>query len=157
MRDSQAQEIVRMIESNWHFDLGDGGRRMWRQEIMLYDVELATKAVVHLAKRQSYKITMADLSQTLEMFARNLRQEAKDKEDTKALEEGRRGFATPEWVWVWMWARNERDPAEERPFPQMQDYGDPTQMMRTEDYNSLRDEWETAGSPKGKVVVGRAV
>lgn len=157
MKDKDAQELVRMIESNWHFDLGEATRRMWRQEIMLYDVDLATKAIVHLAKRQAYKITLADLSQTLEMFSRNVRQEQRHAEDAKALEQGRRGYATPEWVWVWMWARQQREPTEERPFPQMREFSDPNLLMSTTEYVALRDEWLTAGSPKGKIAVGRAI
>lgn len=157
MNDREAQELVRMIESNWHFDLGEAGRKMWRQEIMLYDAELAAKSLAHLARRASYKITLADLSQTLEMFARNLRADELRAADAKALTEGRRGYATPEWVWVWKWARQVREPTEDRAFPQMRDFADPQTVMPTADYDGLRDEWLAAGSPKEKIKIGRAI
>lgn len=157
MKEREAQEIVRMVESNWHFDLGDATRRMWRQEIMLYDVALVTKALAHLAKRQAYKITLADFSQTIEMFARNVRDELRRAEDKKALETGRHGWSTPEWVWVWMWARQVREPVEERSFPQMADFADPMQTMTTMDYDALREEWAEAGGPKGKIAAVRAL
>jgi hypothetical protein len=67
--------------------------------------------------------------------------------------EYKRGIAAPEWVWVWSWCRGwsptaARDPVEERPFPQQANYVDVTKAMTTDEYEELRDEWVSAGSPK---------
>lgn len=56
----------------------------------------------------------------------------------------------PEWVWVWTWARNRRSPRNLRPFPQQRDFADPDTLMSDEEYETLRQEWENAGSPKAE-------
>ena len=148
MTEREAQELIRMVESNWHFDLGPA-REMWRTELVGYEAELGTRAIGFLAKKSHYKINLSDVVQAITMFERNARVD--DATATKAIEEGRRGWATPEWVWVWKWARNSRDPIEERSFPQQQ--GHPDDSMTTTDYIALRDEWLAAGSPKDKARV----
>jgi len=149
MRDRDAQDLIRMIEGNWHMDLGPA-RGLWRTELMMWDAELATKAVTHLARRQQYKIVLADLVSTLEMLNRNLKDEARRARDAKAIEEGRRGYAPPIWVLVWKWLRNCR-PRDTRSFPQQDYWGDPQNMMSREEYDALQEEWEAAGSPKEAV------
>jgi hypothetical protein len=152
MNEREAQEIVRMIEGNWQMDLGTA-RGMFRDELMQYEVELAIKAVHHLAKRVTYKIRLADLSQTLLMLSRNAKADQRTEQDRRAIEQGKRGYATPEWVWVWKWARNYRDPQDWRTFPQQD--GIPEFSMATSDYEALREEWVAAGSPKerGRILV----
>lgn len=56
----------------------------------------------------------------------------------------------PEWVWVWSWCRNLRAPRNLRPFPQQQDFADPDTVISMDEYEQLRQEWETAGSPKAQ-------
>ena len=161
MTDRDAQDLIRMIESNWHFDLGTA-RRLWRTELMMWDADLAVKALAHLARRQSYKIVLADLVQTLEMLNRNLKQEAKQAADARAIETGRRGYAPPEWVLVWAWARakalavwekarTKQSERTLRSFPQQSDWADPRETMTTAEYEALREEWIAAGSPREKV------
>lgn len=165
MNERDAQDLIRMIESNWHFDLGPA-RSMWRAELMMWDAELATKAVAHLSRRQSYKIVLADVVQILEMYHRNLKDEQRRAQEAKALTEGKRGYAPPEWVLVWAWDRNRKVAAAEkgkkgltkaevdfRSFPQQGDWADPRQTMTTQEYEALREEWVTAGSPKEKVAM----
>lgn len=147
MNERDAQDLIRMVEANWHMDLGPA-RGMWRTELMMWDAELATRALAHLGRRQSYKINLADYVQTLEMLNRNLKADAKRKADAKAIEEGRRGFAPPVWVMVWKWVRNHRTPSDDRSFPQQDYWADPNNVMSMEDYEGLREEWEAAGSPK---------
>lgn len=149
MKDREAQDLVRMIESNWQMDLGPA-RGMWRAELLPHDAELATKAVTYLARKFSHKPRVSDLSQVLSMFARNAKVDARTERDAHALEQGKRGYATPEWVWVWMWARNDRDPQEWRGFPQQLGWANPDMIMNMSEYESLRDEWRSAGHPKGK-------
>lgn len=147
MNEREAQDIIRMVEANWHFDLGPA-RQMWRDELVLHDAELATKSVGHLAKRMQYKITLSDLVQTLTMIERNARADDQTAQDSRAIE-GKRGYATPEWVWVWMWCRNYREPQDWRTLPQQE--GIPELSMTTEDYGILKEEWVAAGSPKDKI------
>ena len=152
MNERDAQDLIRMIESNWHFDLGPA-RSMWRTELMMWDADLATKALVYLGKRQTYKINLADFVQTLEMLNRNLKDEVRRAADAKAIEQGRRGYAPPEWVLVWNWIRNYREPKDDRPLPQQADWADPSTVMSMEEYGALREEWVAAGSPKEKTRV----
>jgi hypothetical protein len=152
-----------MIESNWHFDLGTA-RTLWRTELMMWDADLAVKALANLARRQSYKIVLADFVETLEMLNRNLKQEAKRAAAARAIETGRRGYAPPEWVLVWSWARGKALAAWEKArtkqpdrtllsFPQQGDWADPRKTMTTAEYEALREEWIAAGSPREKVRV----
>ena len=138
-----------MIESNWQMDLGPA-RGMWRTELLRHDAELAMKAVAYLAKKFSHKPRLADLSQVLMMFSRNARAHARTEEDAKAIEQGKRGYATPEWVWVWKWARTLRAPQLWRGFPQQLGWADPDTIMNMSDYESLKGEWENAGRPKSR-------
>lgn len=153
MNDREAQDIIRMIEGNWQMDLGSS-RSLWRAELVQYDAELGTKAVTYLARKTSFKPRLADLTQTLQMFHRNL--QSNDPSARKAIEEGRRGWATPEWVWIWKWARTTRDPRDERGFPQQQ--GHPDDTMTADQYAALREEWLAAGEPKeSKILIGRSM
>ena len=161
MNERDAQELIRMAEANWHMDLGPA-RAMWRSELLLYDADLVTHALGELAKKQQYKITLADLMEIISDMARAAKRRA-DEERLKAaedrmLKEGKRGYATPEWVWVWLWARTIRDPREDRSFPQQSEFADPRYTMTTTQYEELKAEWLAAGSPHGKIpFVGRAV
>jgi hypothetical protein len=153
-----AQDIIRMIESNWHFDLGPA-RSMWLSEIMMWDVEMVIKALAHLSRRQSFKIVLADIVQVLEMYERNAKDDERRAREAKALSEGRRGYAPPEWVLVWSWARAKAQEAWEkgrvkhedrklRGFPQQGDWSDPRTTMTTAEYDDLREQWVAAGSPR---------
>lgn len=161
MNERDAQELIRMAEANWHMDLGPA-RTMWRNELLLYDADLVTHALGELAKRQQYKITLADLTEVIGDMVKAAKRRADEERQRAAedrmLKEGKRGYATPEWVWVWLWARTIRDPREDRGLPQQADWMDPMLVMTTTDYEALRGEWVEAGSPKGKIpFVGRAV
>lgn len=149
MNEREAQEIVRMIESNWQMDLGPA-REMWRNELLPHDPDIATKAVAYLARKISLKPRLADLNQVLTMFSRNARADARTEADARALEQGKRGYATPEWVWVWKWARNDREPQCWRGFPQQLAWADPDTIMNTTEYEALKEEWRNAGRPKSK-------
>lgn len=144
MNERDAQEIVRMVESNWGIDLATA-RGMWRTELLPYEVEQGVRAVAHLAKNLQWRPKLSDLVETLKMFKR------RDDEATAkpALVEGKRG-TPPEWVWVWSWARFIREPRDERSFPQEADFADSRRMLMQEQYEALRDEWVAAGSPRLK-------
>lgn len=158
MTDREAQDIIRMIESNWQMDLGTA-RSLWRAELVPHDAELATRAVTYLARKLTYKPKLADLTQVLTMFSRNRKIDDRAQADARAIEQGKRGYATPEWVWVWKWARNSRSPLEWRGFPQQGDWTNPQTMMSMSEYEALRGEWLDAGSPKekGNVIAVQAV
>lgn len=152
----EAQDLIRMVESNWHFDLGTA-RGMWRDELVMWDAAVATKAIALLGRKANYKIRLADVVETMDMLKRKEREKVEEERkrvaDERGLKEGRRGYATPEWVWVWGWCRNYREPREWRDFPQMGDYASPLNSLTMEEYEALREEWATAGSPKEKADV----
>lgn len=165
MNERDAQELIRMVEANWHFDLGPA-REMWRNDLMVYNAEIATLALSELARRQPLKVNLADLIEAIHAVEeRGRRQAAEDRrkeEDAKALAEGRRGYACPEWAHVWSWDRNrtvarwekDRVPYKDRNFrgfPQQEDWTDPSTVLSKEEYEALREEWLAAGSPKEKV------
>ena len=160
MTEADAQALIRMVESNWQMDLGTA-RGMWRTELLMYDAETVTKAVGMLARKVSYKIRLADVVETADMLIKKRNQDAREEANRRAeergIKEGKRGYATPEWVWVWLWARNVRGPREHRSFPQQAEFTDPMNTMTTTQYDELLAEWKTAGSPKGKIpLVGTA-
>jgi hypothetical protein len=148
MNDIESQEIIRMVESNWHFDLGTA-RAMWRTELLMWDPETAIRALSLLGRKQSYKIVLADLVETMEMIARKKQEKAREEANRQAERRGltdARRFARPEWTFVWAWSRFYRDPRETRYFPQQE--APPTESMTTADYDALRAEWIDAGSPR---------
>jgi hypothetical protein len=69
----EAQEIIRMVESNWSFDLGDA-RALWRDALVRYDAELATQAVARLARTRlrGRRPDLPDLLELIEMNAPSL-------------------------------------------------------------------------------------
>lgn len=134
-----------MVESGWSCDFGMDGRRLWAHMLFPYDAEVATQAVIEMSKVPlpggRFKPQVSDLREVLLSLTRRA-------EPQPALEEGKRGEAAPEWVHVWAWARVKRDPPVSEPFPQQQDYVDPTAMLSKADFEKLRAEWVKAGSPK---------
>lgn len=165
MNERDAQELIRMAESNWHMDLGPA-RAMWRTELMLYNAEVVTHALAELAKSKPFKITLADLMEAIhsmeELARRQANEERRRAEEARAVQEGKRGYATPQWVHVWVWARNRTILAWEKgrvahkdrsykSFPQMGDWADPANTMTTAEYEALREEWAAAGAPKEKL------
>lgn len=60
MTEREAQEVVRMVESNWRFDLGTA-RSLWREELVRFDAEVATKAVAKLARELHRRPDLSDL------------------------------------------------------------------------------------------------
>jgi len=135
-----------MVESGWSCDFGMEGRRLWFHMLSPYDPEVATKAVIEMSKfplpNGRFKPQISDLRAII--VSLNNRTEKQQE----ALTEGKRGVATPEWVWVWSWSRFMRNPPEPRAFPQQEHYADPTKMMSKQEYEGLRNEWITLGSPK---------
>lgn len=147
MTEREAQEIVRMVESNWQMDLSVA-RGIWRDGLVKYEVDVVMKAVAYLATTVHRRLKFADLVDTIKMFLQREEEAALAALERTAVEPPRSVYETPEWVWVWVWARNYRDPAEERSFPQMIDYADPRNTMTAADYEALREEWVAAGSIK---------
>lgn len=145
MTDREALEIISMIEGGWRINLGPEGRELWASLLAPYDPEQATKAVLELGRDQSNPPRFAEVRQVILSIKRRAIDEA-------SLPEGivKRGVAAPEWVWVWSWARNTREPRELRGFPQQESWNDPSQILNQDEYNTLRDEWITAGRPKAK-------
>lgn len=64
MTEREAQEVVRMVESNWRFDLGTA-RALWREELVRFDAEVATKAVAKLARELHRRPDLSDLLDVL--------------------------------------------------------------------------------------------
>lgn len=60
MNEREAQEIIRMVESNWRFDLG-AARSLWRTELLRFDAGIVTKAVARLARTQGRRVDLVDL------------------------------------------------------------------------------------------------
>lgn len=95
MEEREAQEIVRMVESAWRVDYGEQGRRLWRDMLLPYGPELATKATAQLAQRQRERPTIADLRQVI----LSLRRQEIDREGWRELPPEKP--IRPEWVARW--------------------------------------------------------
>lgn len=151
MTDREAQELIRMVESNWHFDLGTA-RALWRTELMMWPADTATQALGELAAKVGYKINLHDIVETMEMLDNKRKRAEKEEADRLSRERGLKEasrYARPEWTFVWAWARFYRDPREDRLLPQQD--GPPDMAMTTAEYETLREEWVAAGEPKHSV------
>lgn len=144
MKGDEAHDVLGMLKAaTTQFSLDDETVAFWLAALHPLDAEIATKAVLKGGWKRfpawgDYKDLYNALRRNVEVYQRQER----------AVTEGRHGYSTPEWVWVWSWSRFYRDPREGRTFPQQQDHGDPFNLMTTEEYQALKDEWVEAGSPK---------
>lgn len=68
MNEREAQEIIRMVESNWSFDL-DTARAMWRQALMPFDPEIATQAVIRLGRTSARRPNLVDMIEVVTMLS----------------------------------------------------------------------------------------
>lgn len=140
MNSRDAQALIRMVESNWRFDLGPA-RDLWRSALTRYDAEIATRAVERLSKSLK-RIDLTDLCETIEAMTPAKPQ--LEQPSSKAV-------PPPEWVFVWGFARFVRQPTVDRALPQQEPFCDPTSMLTADEYEQLRSEWEHAGAAKSKV------
>lgn len=146
MKESDARDVIAMARgatTQWAVD--DDTVTFWMHSLGSLDAETATRAVMLGAKTWD---RFPAWSSFYEAYRAIQRAAQNTDRNTRAIEEGKRGYATPEWVWVWQWCRNYRDPQEWRYFPQQNEI--PELSMTVEDYETLRDEWREAGSLKGK-------
>jgi hypothetical protein len=114
-----------------------------------YEAELATRAVAEMSKfplpNNRFKPQVSDLRAVIV----KLRTDQRPAELPSHTEEGKRGVATPEWVYVFSWCRFQREPKEERWFPQQREYVDPMEpILTTAEFEELTNEWIAAGRPK---------
>jgi hypothetical protein len=65
--DREAQELIRMVESNWSFDL-ETARPMWRAQLLPFDAEIATQAIVRLARTQTSRPRLADVLEVIRVM-----------------------------------------------------------------------------------------
>ncbi len=149
MRDDDARDIIAMARgatTQWPVD--DDTITFWMHSLKPLDAETATKAIMLGARSWD---RFPAWSSFYEAYRACQRAAQSVDRQHKVIEEGKRGYATPEWVWVWLWCRCYRDPREERGFPQQD--GIPELSMTTSDYEVLRQEWVSVGSPKEKTPV----
>src|SRR5512134_783201 len=102
MTDREAQELIRMIESNWRFDLGPA-RAMWREQLLPFDAEIATRAVVRLARTMHTQPRLVDVLEVIRILTPT-------PTPAPVITEDVRHVGIPTWVYVWSWARFRRDP-----------------------------------------------
>ena len=157
MNERESQEITRMVESGWSCDFGIQGRTLWCQMLYPFEAELATMAVVEMSKfplpDNRFKPQISDLRSVI----LKLRADQRVAELPQYTDIGKRGVATPDWVYVYSWCRFKRDPKEDRWFQQQQEWVDPTEsMLSTVEYETLREEWVAAGSPKVEIPISMA-
>jgi len=104
-----------MIESAWTFDLGEAGRRLWRETLVQYDAAIATPAIAgplvrHMEAQRHVRPTIQDLRGCLNRAA-------KDAQPVPRQIASRR---EPEPAWVARW-RRARDAGDFRAFPEQAD------------------------------------
>lgn len=112
MEPRDAQSLIRMVEANWHCDLGKEGRELWRQMLEPYDAGVATRAVALLAKHPlpggRARPNVADLRTIIVSISRH-----DSEENWRELPAG--PLPRPAWVDRWERARAEGD---QRAFPE---------------------------------------
>lgn len=57
-----------MIESNWSFDL-EKARPMWREQLLPFDAEIATQAVIRLARTMQRRPTLSDVLEVITVMS----------------------------------------------------------------------------------------
>jgi hypothetical protein len=115
MTDKEAQELIRMVESGWTFDLGDAGRKLWRSTLIEYDCGIATLAIAGPLVR--FMETQRHARPTIQDVRQVLNRAAKDANPvTHAIPASRH----PEPAWVARW-RRARAAGDSRPFPEQAD------------------------------------
>ena len=137
MTDREAQEIIRMVESNWSFDL-EQARALWRQELLPYDAEIGTRAVARLARTSKFPPRLADLLEVVKMFHRE--RQGESAVEGEALPRPSSKERVPGWVKRYvaarfLYRRFERE-QDMRPFPEQREYVDPrtTEWMPEEEW-----------------------
>lgn len=116
---------------------------------LLHDANVGQQAAQEIVQGRDRFPTIREFRAVYHAVVRRLRDE---HADTRGLDRGK-STGVPEWVHVWWWIRRIREPREERPLPQQQDeHGNPLHnpdhYLDQVDYDRLRSEWVTAGSPK---------
>ena len=99
MIEREAQEIVRMIEAGWSFDLGANGRELWREVLLPYELELATRAVTALAKDLRQRPSVADVRSMI----LKIKRDEGEQQAWRLLPAA--PIPEPEWVGRWRRAR----------------------------------------------------
>lgn len=146
MKENEARDLLGMLKAaTTQYPLDDETIGFWIDGLTVLDADIATKAVFTGIRTWEHFPPWASFYEAYRMVQR----QARDEERHAAIvEEGKRGYETPEWVWVWSWCRFLRDPKEERPFPQQDSFVDMAEAMTTGEYDILRSAWIEAGRPK---------
>lgn len=146
MKENEARDLLGMLKAaTTQYPLDDETVGFWLDGLTILDADIATKAVMVGIRTWESFPSWASFYEAYRMVQR----QAKDGDRrAEIVEEGKWGYETPEWVWVWSWVRFNRDPKDERPFPQQADFVEPTEAMTTAEYEILRDAWIEAGRPK---------
>jgi hypothetical protein len=144
MKDEEAQELIRMVRSAVApKEISGETLEFWKSQLGPLDAALAIKAVVAGVREWRYFPAWSQFYEIYQAERRRLAVEIAQAENQEATAPI---APADEWVWVWSWARFQRDPKEDRAFPQQAPYADP--VMNQKEYQALRAEWMDAGCPK---------
>lgn len=77
MTDREAQDLIRMIESNWNFDL-EKARPMWREQLLPFDAEIATQAIVRLARTLQRRPNLSDVLEVIAVMSPRIPERVSD-------------------------------------------------------------------------------
>lgn len=102
MTEAEATEILTLIESSFSFDLGEGGRKVWRYSLVAKDYQLALDAAVTISRTMNRRPTLKDILDVIVMRERDQAQE-QAKTDEEAWRT--RAPRPPAWVFGWAIAR----------------------------------------------------
>jgi len=145
MTDEEALAITQMIAGHWNLKMDEPTRRLWMSTLIDQDAQSSVGVVAHLAKKMHYAPKIVDFREVMRLL-----HPPQEPPPLMPEIESKRGVEAPEWVWVWSWARFHREEKIDRPFPQQDGHVDTTEMMTADEYETLRNEWLDAGSPKSK-------
>lgn len=147
MTPETADAIIDQIDSFWKMQLNEAAREVWHGYFVQQEVDEAGSALAYLARELRFPPRIADFRETIRMQRNIAEQLSGPVGDQRELPEQKLSMEPPEWVWVWGWARHWRDPQELRMLPQ-QETRDGDEVMTTAEYETLREEWLDAGSPR---------
>lgn len=106
-----------MVEASFGFDLGDDGRRVWRDAMLGRDEMMVLSAATMLCRTMNRRPTLRDLLDMTQKAERDADAANAEKRPV-AGEEWRGAARPPAWIFGWAIARfRDKDP---RPWPEQQ-------------------------------------
>lgn len=152
MQRHEAETVLGLFMAGYPNEtLEDPSVTLWINRLEMLDAEVSTKLALWWIDNEPRMPTINQFRSAVNRELSRLRDE-EEREHRAGLPRG--PVEMPEWVWVWSWMRRNGDG---RSLPQQEPHVDPTTVMSSDDYATIRNRWISDGAPKEMVPVVRTV